>query len=418
MQKFVTMLPSTVRENEGIARREKKPQWLTQEQYMAYTGLRTGPYSQIRNLLHCLTDNLLPFENSCVHVVIKQLLFHIGNDDWKSDLYGDFEGLKLLSEEIGHILNSLRDSPKDCDKLVMFGVVCSFFGQTHTKFKALAMSFAEISRGWAEDVHEEVKHEERISPAIYWKQAKLFAYAILCHSYGDLNNSELLGLAELIVAYRSKVLFASSEKESSTLDQPIVQVMSSRIGALCVAVRRKMGHLTQCLSLVIDSAPSTLSWTCVAYDSASATACFEAVSSEQLYSMNLLNGTVLVDGVPPGLLPNSIVDDPIYVRTFGQRNFETVVLGLSRFRAARLVDNRFMYEFSCDSDDNLHIFESDNRNPKAGKLMLLQRGRLELPPLLRENYSHWYSDLFDFVVVRGSSYQNRCIRYVVSRKAT
>jgi hypothetical protein len=60
MQKFVAMLPTKRRENEGIARRERKPEWLTQEQYVTFTTLRAGPYAQVRLLVEALQDNLLP----------------------------------------------------------------------------------------------------------------------------------------------------------------------------------------------------------------------------------------------------------------------------------------------------------------------------------------------------------------------
>jgi len=99
MQKFVPMLPTVTRENEGIAKRENKPHWLTHEQYVTFCNLRAHPRSQIRALVDALVDDLLPFELNSVHVLVKQLLFHVGEDDWKTDLTHS-NGLAIISGEL------------------------------------------------------------------------------------------------------------------------------------------------------------------------------------------------------------------------------------------------------------------------------------------------------------------------------
>jgi hypothetical protein len=57
MQKFVPMLPTNTRENESIARRDMRPEWLTQEQCVAFASLREGPFAQIRSLVGALCDD-------------------------------------------------------------------------------------------------------------------------------------------------------------------------------------------------------------------------------------------------------------------------------------------------------------------------------------------------------------------------
>lgn len=49
---------------------------------------------------------------------------------------------------------------------------------------------------------------------------------------------------------------------------------------------------------------------------------FEAWDCEQLYSINILTGTLLVDGLPLGRLPQQIVQHPEYKGVFGEANFE------------------------------------------------------------------------------------------------
>jgi hypothetical protein len=254
MQKFVAMLPSKTRENEGIARRERKPDWLTQEQFVTFTTLRAGPYAQVRCLVEALQDNLLPFGNACVHILIKQLLFHIGEEGWKVDLGlgEDWLGFALISTQMHHQVDLLRESPKDSDRLLLFGIMSSYYGQYDNKCRTCAREFAGISRRWADDVSKEVRHDERVSPTLYWKQAKFYGYALMCYILGDLTDADYLKMVELIVLFRSKALFASEDEQSHSLDQPILQVMASRLDGILKVVARNLNHLTACLSLFLD----------------------------------------------------------------------------------------------------------------------------------------------------------------------
>lgn len=125
---------------------------------------------------------------------------------------------------------------------------------------------------------------------------------------------------------------------------------------------------------------------------------------------------MLVDGVPPGLLPSSVVEDQLYLRTFGKRNFEMVVLGFCHYRTARRVDSRFLYEFMVDSSDTLHILEFDNC---GDKLLLLRKDELDdLPPLLREKHSHWFSERYHVVIMRGQAYRDRRVEYAITPGGT
>lgn len=98
--------------------------------------------------MEALQDNLLPFGSACVHILIKQLLFHIGEEGWKVDLGlgEDWLGLALISTEMDHQVDLLRESPKDCDRLLLFGIVSSFYGQSDIKCRTCARGFAGVAR--------------------------------------------------------------------------------------------------------------------------------------------------------------------------------------------------------------------------------------------------------------------------------
>ena len=416
MERFVVMAPSSTRENESIARREKKPEWLTMEQYLCFSHMRAGPYSQVRCLVEAIHDSLLPFQHDCVHILIKQLLFQVGNG-WKVDVTGDWNGFDRLRDELSQQVNLLRNSPKDGDKVLLFGVMSSFLGQNDKRCRGYSIEFSLMCAKWADDIKAEVEDSDLLSPELYWKQAKLYGYALLCMSFGCLKDSNAIEIANLIVQFRSKALFASEEPSSTSLDQAILQVMSSRIGRVLDAVTGDLSCLSHCLSLVIERLPTNLQWSPVQDQSGSLqTACFETTSDSHLYSINLLTGTVLVDGTPPVTLPSSVTEDDLYKRTFGNRNFEVEILGFRHYQAARCVGKDFKYEFIIDSSDSLHIFE---KNVVSGvNLMLLRRESMDLPVLLKERHSHWFCSLRHVVLMRDPFYSRRQMTYVVTKDET
>ncbi len=85
--------------------------------------------------------------------------------------------------------------------------------------------------------------------------------------------------------------------------------------------------LTAALRGVLQFAPADFEW--VQMHQASTADCpklpvssFYTVHSNLLYSINCLDGTVLLNGSPPGRLPREILDHPLFKRSFGTWGFE------------------------------------------------------------------------------------------------
>lgn len=168
----------------GIATQTYHPSAVSQE-YLAFSNLRAFPNYQVRQLVAALVEGQLPFQNDCVHVIVKQLLFHVGESHWKTDLTSTWQGLDRIAEQIHLKVELLRQSPKDSGALVLFGIMSSFLGQYSEDCRCCARSFSEIARSWAEEVGAEVQNTERVPPELYWKQAMFYCYALLCRWFGD-----------------------------------------------------------------------------------------------------------------------------------------------------------------------------------------------------------------------------------------
>ena len=84
--------------------------------------------------------------------------------------------------------------------------------------------------------------------------------------------------------------------------------------------------LTEAVASILTEAAArkhTLQWG-QQYDMGFGSGSFETVSEDghNLYSIDTLDGTVLINGNPPGLLPNGVIQHRSFLRVFGETNFQ------------------------------------------------------------------------------------------------
>jgi Protein of unknown function (DUF3638) len=236
----------------------------------------------------------------------------------------------------------------------------------------------------------------------------------ICLSFGILDDSAYIELIQLLFLFRKSALLAAALLESSSMDQAVSEMMAMRIGGLRSFVIDNPETLTSCLRNLFDRMPGELTWTPVTNKTGTETVCFEA-EHENLYSVNCFDGTVLVNGLPANVLPSSIVASELYQRVFGSMNF-VVLSNTQCFRTDKMVDGRYLYEFQTCADGSLLIREEDWQN--GDTLLLLEKDNVDLPVLLREQHSHWHSAKHGSLFLRGVSYSDRQIRYVMTKELT
>jgi hypothetical protein len=126
----------------------------------------------------------------------------------------------------------------------------------------------------------------------------------------------------------------------------------------------------------------------------------------------VLDGTLLLDGAPPGRLPNDILQLPLYVRTFGASNFEVAATKEGVMKTIRAIKGRHYDFFAVAASEGgggqqqqLVVVEVERLAAGGGVQVLEERLELldvgegsscgawgrELPVRLRELHSHWLS---------------------------
>ena len=205
-------------------------------------------------------------------------------------------------------------------------------------------------------------------------------------------------------------------------------VMASRESELCrICQDLRCAPLTEAVRSIIEHTPSTLEWRPMQFNG-SETACYEAVCTDsQHYSINISTGIVLFNGNPPGQLPHSILSDPVYMRSFGDRKFEVCLSSTGVHKTTQPIRGR-VYTFE-KRDDELIVCEID---PKLGTLRLLglsaraPDGRGTdgntggaaawggcLPVRLLAMHSHWLSEDLDAIAFRGVQFHEREVDFVL-----
>ena len=421
MQQFMELVPTKEKENRGIAEGYRKPKWLTQEQFLCFASLRCAPRSQIRSLVEAICNDSLPFDHNCVHLLIKQLLFQVGESDWKYDVFGEnSKGVDALAQALRNRANLLKDAPKFSESLLVFGVISSFLGQFDEACLSCARLFASIARKWADGMKQDYKLDSHVPGEVQWNITRYYGFALLCYPPTSEDENDLVHCSELIFLYQQHLKMSTSVAEHTSLHLSVINSMAARIKNVVAVVKSKPDLLTKLVNLTRDEQlPEDLSWSSVTYDG-NETGCFEVYhesgKASRLFSANLLNGTVLINGTPPGFLPSSIVQNPQYRRIFGSRNFEIEPIEFRHYRTKRAFRKSLIFDFVVNKSGELQIIETNTTTGE--KLEYIRSSAMGLPDIVREQHSHWFSEKFNAIFLRGERYTQRQIRYVVKKGST
>lgn len=113
--------------------------------------------------------------------------------------------------------------------------------------------------------------------------------------------------------------------------------------------------------------------------------------------VHLLNGAILTDGQNASRLPQDVVDDPLYKRTFGNHRFAVRPLASSAYEVPRVYgQDGVSLQFQKAADGSLVILlrrrTQDGLEPSVYTLIPTDVVSGHLPTLLTRSHSHWYTD--------------------------
>ncbi|KXZ49831.1 hypothetical protein GPECTOR_19g282 [Gonium pectorale] len=430
------------RGNLPIARQDSRPSWLTKPAFLEFGTLRAYPLRQLRRLCAALHDRSLPLARIAVHTLIRQTLFQLGplTDARQPGLLhragwdGEGDVLPTLAAELAELAEELDQTPREHDAVLLLGEVAAYLADWHKPCVKTARRFAAMTARAADELEPQLvaqSDRSEVVSEILARQCRARCMALLCYGAGplDAGGEDVGAMLQLLVLINQGCVFQADPAKRSQLQALVVRVhnvMASRVTEVMEAAERSPALLTAVVGRILtDRAPPALAWRLTA----PAASAFEAVGPDgRLYSVNVLDGTVLFDGWPPGRLPREVTGHPLYVRTFGGGwNFEVALGADGVMRALRPVRGRY-YDFrisdgggSGGGGGELTITEEERKGDRLLRLELLDVGEdgscggwgAQLPERLRRLHSHWLCRELQAIVLRPPNFQQHASDYVV-----
>ncbi|GIL51276.1 hypothetical protein Vafri_7116, partial [Volvox africanus] len=425
------------RGNLAISRQDLKPGYLSKPAYLMFGTLRAYPLRQLRRLASALHDRTLPLDQPTVHVLVRQLMYHIGvfTDDspprllWREGWKSEGDVLEALWRELSSLADELMEKRREHQAVLLLGEVAAYLAGWHPACNAVARRFATMTSIVADELGLEadaVSNDDDAVAELLAKQCIWRCMALLCYGAGCLDASDVGSMLQLIVLIRHGHVFLQDLQLRAQV-QPLVvrahNVMASRADVVLAEVTQNGELLTDAVARVLPGGlrPESPAGGAVVWSRLpGSVASFEAVGccvggvggsqhQEHLFSINVLDGTVLLDGWPPSRLPKEVTGHPLYRRTFGEWNFQVTFTGEGQagvMEGLRLINGR-RYRFVLGSGGRLVISEVDPE--RRVELELLDAGTdgqcgqwgAELPPRLRGMQSHWLCRDRGVVVLRS-----------------
>jgi len=388
-----------------------------------------------------------------VRKLVKQSLLQLGqlSDDaeprlvWRSgrssnrnkDLsFAQNDFWSTLRNELKTLADELKNKPRDHGKMTFLGEMAAYAGQWDSKSHVVAMEFASIARNWANDLKKSIDSTDAVSPEdqhmIASQRAKcclFYMYAIVCYA-GSVKLSvhdaqEICGLSILAESCR---LFEDPTPYDVVVRSLTVftkEILAARMRELMIILRKDTQILDSAVKHVLQQAPKVLQWKRLSIDGKS-TNCFDAESAEgDLYSINLLTGTVLFNGLQPTRLPNSILNNLLYQRTFPNRVFEVVLTDDGKLQTIRTIQG-FRYNFFFDRSERLiiqeaKVWQNDEESYENnsefelldGTLNQVQSWGIDLPIRLQCMYSHWYCRALKCITLRPHVFNQHAVHFLL-----
>eukprot|EP00899_Mesostigma_viride_P018047 jgi/Mesvir1/26243/Mv05721-RA.1 len=463
------------RGNIAIAEQTSRPLWMSKPQYLAFGALRAFPNQQVRKMCIALRDKLLPLDRPAVHTLLRMAAYHLGDLDvhvshggsssllrwfhssnaseqvfprWHTDLWlgGSADA---LCEELQALLEELRPAPRRHGELMILAELAGYLGERHEGCLAVARGFGEVARKWGDELEGQLAESSASGAAILQReggpkpglrdsdgavrsrQRLFYMYALLCYRSGPLSVADARSMVALMVLVSYMKVFedggggggGGAGGATAALAVRCHHVMAGRVGDVLQVLGNagvRDQALTSAFKLAVrQGVPENLSWEQVA----DSRACFHARSNDgRLYSINVLTGTVLVDGNPPGRLPAAILEHPLYRAVFGDKSFEVSVTAAGMYSVTRAVGGR-SYEFAMLKGGRLLVLEVDGTEGAGARLELLdpeEGWASDLPVRFRQLHSHWvcrdstiHPDGLPFVVFRPRDFRQHRVSFLM-----
>ena len=350
--------------------------------------------------------------------------------------------VQSLTEEVEH-------TPRNHQSILILGELSSFLTDFDYGFAGARKDLARIAMDCMSIEGQRMEGADPdVAPEFRAKQRMYCLYALACFRAGHLDPEDVGVMLKALLVSANGAIFEQKTAYDDSVERLTVlgnNIMSRRLGSV-VGFLHDHKLLKQALEGVMHVNAGKLTWKgiqvskskehgeTISHCAIKSASCFEAVcksnraGGDQItYHVNILTGTVLVNGKPPQGLPSIILNHPLYVRVFGARcNFDVAELRPGVWQTTKLVLGRCIYRFSMAGDQTqVLLVEEEHQN--SGKVLELLDGTKtqvwagDLSVRDRTICSHWlcrdYSDSGggQAIVIRDIDFRSTDVHYILLR---
>jgi hypothetical protein len=408
------------RGNMVYSKLDEKPLAFDKQSFLAMGSLRSYPLQQLRKLCCVLRQDLLPWSEPQVQETIRYLLYQVGeltNEDtpklmWRKDLEQN-ELLETMSSALEALATKLEETPRRHYDLAALIEVVMFWVQFYEGPQDVVVKFVQTIRKWIIEIQRQqnaltVGQAKELSE-LRVRECFFHGYVIMCYGYGHLDEESTFSLGEALVLFKNTQAYFDLDSRCNTeleiMKMQVQDIMTRRIQEFDRLIMSN--DLTHLLQYVYNRAPPYLKWNAFLPQNKVELyhyCCYEATDQESSthFTVDLLSGTVLIDGAPPGRLPMEIVQHHRYKSLFGDKNFEVCKVE-SYYRTSQAFRGCH-YDFAVNKGDLIVLEVINGKSTlELCSLEYLKQMKEVLPIRFINLHQIWYWVENDVVLFRGLS---------------
>jgi hypothetical protein len=257
---------------------------------------------------------------------------------WRTNWDEEGGVLDTLCFELQQLAAELDPKPREHEAVLLLGELASYLSDWHTPAQPVARQFAAMTSRVADALQLQINKEEQqgndeVVGQLIAKQSRSRMLSLLCYNTGELAAANVRHMLQLTAQIKHNDIYfegdAKIQQDLALLRARCHNAMVRRLPDITAVLAAQPALVTAAVPCVLEQVPDQLAWQKLhqlkpnAPNDLRHLASYQAVSSEgsgrqHLYSFNVLDGTVLLDGAPPGRLPLEVTSHPKFIRTFGR----------------------------------------------------------------------------------------------------
>ncbi|KAG9102907.1 hypothetical protein FRC06_000826 [Ceratobasidium sp. 370] len=398
--------------NQVIASQSDCPVELNLHEHYAFGTLRSGPRLQWMNMVRGLEENVFTYSREEISLLYAQAAWQIGplsQDvqalDWHIELSNPQYGHLLIGQAL-RVLDRIRANWVEATtvSIIVLLVVRLLSSTADAKTQSEAYRFLREARavtfGWLGKLSTKLRDAE-LEHQVLDYQCRMCEVAAICRSTYDVDDSHLVNLLSGPEDYLTLISCSAALYDN----QPLKLEKAPRHLQVLLCRDRRLAH--KVLPIILKKLQDTphlldgpVSYCWSDYTPGSGWVALPSPNSRwvstttggrvpQQAQLNLLEGSLLVDGQPLGRLPRDYFTHPTYTRLFGRKVLYVVPAnsaGMDFATRTHVEGNQVSFHMQEDSKE---LIIQASRNDATFELVPQSKLAGDFPGFFSSDYHHW-----------------------------